>query len=146
MDSKSIGQTFTDLHARGQIGLIPFLPAGYPDLATTAALIPGLEAAGANVIEVGFPFSDPVADGPTIPPERRVEIAELSSGFVYYLSVSGITGERDRLPPDLIDNLRKLRKVTSRPLCVGFGISRAEHVAKLSAVADGVIVGSAYVK
>lgn len=239
MDANRIGQTFSDLKARGQVGLIPFLPAGYPDLATTAALIPTLESAGANVIEIGLPFSDPVADGPTIQqaftaalkkkvkvaeifaairgvrpsvklpliammsysivfrhgverfiadaresgfdgliipdlpppeaqkvcslirageldtillvapttaPERQIEIAGLSSGFVYYLSVSGITGERDRLPPDLIDNLKKLRKMTQRPLCVGFGISRAEHLAKLSAVADGVIVGSAYVK
>ena len=239
MHSKSIEQTFRELRARGRIGLMPFLPAGYPSLATTCALLPALEAGGASVIEIGFPFSDPVADGPTVQqaftaalakkikvaeifaaigaaspsvslplvamvsysivfrhglerlrgrrrrrgicrtdhsrpassrgaarlrhhsrseldtilliapttaPERRREIARLSSGFVYYLSVSGITGERNDLPSDLIGNLAQLREITDRPLCVGFGISRPEHVAKLSAVADGAIVGSALVK
>ena len=236
---KTIRQTFEELKARGRIALMPFIPAGCPDLATTAACLATLEAAGASLIEVGIPFSDPIADGPTIqesynvalakkikvddvlamvrgsrprlslplvsmvsysivyrrgaqrfaaeavaagfdglilpdlpPPEakrvcqqvrsagldtillvaptttprRRQEIASLSSGFIYYLSVSGITGARDRLPPDLADNVQALKQLTDRPVCVGFGISRPEHVAGLAGVADGAIVGSAYVK
>ena len=236
---KSIAQTFDALRSRGIIALVPFIPAGYPDLETTAATLPALEAAGANVIEFGFPFSDPIADGPVIqeaytaalskkiriadvfetvasvrpklsvplvsmvsysivyrygverfvtaakgagfnglilpdlpPPEaqaiceqvqaggldtillvaptttpqRRREIAELSSGFVYYLSVSGITGEREQLPEDLADNVRQLKELTDRPVCVGFGISKPQHVAQLQGVADGAIVGSAFVK
>ena len=65
MRGHPIQQTFEQLGARGQIGLMPFIPAGYPDLATTAAALPALDGGGANVIEIGFPFSDPIADGPT---------------------------------------------------------------------------------
>ena len=234
-----VAAAFAKLRAGNHLGLMPFVPAGYPDLATTTALLPALERGGATVIEVGIPFSDPVADGPTIqaafnvalskglriadvfgavadarkhvsiplmamvsysivfrygqerffadaksagfdgvilpdlpPPEaagvcrkanadgldttllvapttsqaRRKEIAELSTAFVYYLSVSGITGERDRLPADLEPNLRQLRSLTDRPICVGFGISTPEHLAQLAPLADGAIVGSAIVK
>src|SRR5581483_10496326 len=63
---QSIHQTFSALHQRHQIALMPFVPAGYPDLPTTAAVLPAIEAAGANLIEVGIPFSDPIADGPTV--------------------------------------------------------------------------------
>ncbi len=236
---RSIRQTFDSIRQQGRIGLVPFIPAGYPDLATTAASLLATERGGASVIEIGIPFSDPIADGPVIqeaftaalakklkvndvfetvasvrgrlsvplvsmvsysivfrfgverfvamakeagfnglilpdlpPPEaqricdvvrtggletilliaptttpqRRKEIAELSSGFVYYLSISGITGERNQLPADLNDNVRQIRGLTDRPVCVGFGISRPEHVAGLQGVADGAIVGSAYVK
>ena len=236
---RTIAQTFSELRASGKIALMPFLSAGYPDLATTAAILPALEAAGANLIEIGFPFSDPIADGPTIQesytvalshklkladifkmvaavrptvglplvgmvsysivfrygldrfvvdaktagfdaliipdlpppeaqsictkiraggldtvllvaptttPERRAEIAALSSGFIYYLSISGITGERDKLPADLATNVKALKQLTDKPVCVGFGISKREHVQQLSDIADGVIVGSAFVK
>ena len=236
---KSIAETFAPLRAQNRIALMPFIPVGYPDLPTTEAALPALEAAGASLIEVGFPFSDPIADGPVIqesytvalskklknadvfesvararprvsiplvsmvsysivfrygvdrfvalakqagfdglilpdlpPPEahnicdrvraggldtillvapttapqRRAEIARLCSGFVYYLSVSGITGERDQLPKDLVDNVRQLKGLTDRPVCVGFGISKADHVARLRGIADGAIVGSALVK
>ena len=221
---------------------IPFIPAGDPDLATTARLLPALASAGAGLIEIGFPFSDPIADGPVIqaaytralsrgitveqifetirgvsadpalarvplvgmvsyslifrrglerfldqakatgfsglivpdlPPEeseplagmaahrdlklillvtpttprdRAARIARLSTGFLYCVSVTGITGERDRLPPELLDQLRWLRTQTPLPLCVGFGVSRPEHIAMLRDAADGVIVGSALVK
>lgn len=218
---------------------MPFLAAGYPDLETTKAALPALERAGASLIEVGFPFSDPIADGPTVQeaftaalsrklkvadvfaavqqargtvsfplvsmvsysivfrygverfvgtakaagfdglilpdlpppeaqaicekvwaggldtillvaptttPERRREIARLSSGFIYYLSVSGITGERDRLPADLERNLRQMRELTDKPICVGFGISHPRHVRELSDFADGAIVGSGVVR
>jgi tryptophan synthase alpha chain len=237
--NRSIRQTFDALRQRGHIGLMPFVPAGYPDLPTTAASLIGAARGGASVIEVGIPFSDPIADGPVIqeaftaalakklkveqvfetiasasrdvtapmvamvsysivfrfgvgrfvktaqeagfkglilpdlpPPEaqricdvvqaggldtilliapttspqRRKEIADLSSGFIYYLSISGITGERDRLPADLEANLRQIRELTDRPVCVGFGISRPDHVAQLQGKADGAIVGSGVVK
>ena len=236
---RTIRETFEGLRARNQIGLMPFLPTGYPDLATTEAGLLAMERGGASVIEVGIPFSDPIADGPVIQeaftvalakrlkveqvletiaavrgrlslplvamvsysivfrygvprfvaaakqagfdglilpdlpppeaervcdavragglettllvaptttPERRREIARLSSGFIYYLSVSGITGERDKLPADLAENVRQLRGLTDRPVCVGFGISQPAHVAQLRGQADGAIVGSAYVK
>ena len=235
----SIAQTFQQLRQQKQIGVMPFVPAGFPDLATTKAILPALESAGASIIEVGIPFSDPVADGPTIqvaftqalatgirvtdifaaiadvrptlsiplvamvsysiifrygsqrffadaaaagfdalivpdlpPPEadtvcqqirqakldtillvspssspdRRKEIALLSSGFVYYLAVAGITGERDQLPADLERNVRELKSLTDRPVCVGFGISKPQHVQQLAGVADGAIIGSALVR
>jgi tryptophan synthase alpha chain len=238
MPRQSIRSTFDALHQRKHLALMPFVPAGYPDLAATAAVLPAIEAAGASLIEIGIPFSDPIADGPTIqaaftealakklkvgdifctikevrprvsiplvamvsysivfrygldrfltemksagfdglilpdlpPPEaervcatvraagidtillvapsttseRRREIARLSSGFVYYLSVAGITGERDRLPEDLERNVAELKLLTDRPVCVGFGIHKAEQVAQLAKVADGAIVGSAIV-
>jgi tryptophan synthase alpha chain len=237
---RSIADTFAALRQRKQIALMPFIPAGYPDLAATKAVLPAIEAAGASLVEVGIPFSDPIADGPTIqeafnvaltrnklkladvfrtiaeargsvsiplvamvsfsivfrygverfaktakesgfdglilpdlpPPEaqvvvdkvrsagletallvaptttpqRRAEIARLSSGFIYYLSIAGITGERDRLPSDLAANVTQLKSITDRPVCVGFGVSTSQHVAQLGRVADGAIVGSAVVR
>src|SRR5262249_1409769 len=83
---------------------------------------------------------------PTTTPERRKEIARLSTGFVYYLSISGITGERTALPSDLESNIRQLKGVSERPVCVGFGINTPEHVKQLEGVADGAIVGSAFVR
>jgi len=237
--SHRIAATFEALRKENRIALMPFIPAGYPTLSTTAALLPALQAGGANLIEIGIPFSDPIADGPTIqaaftealkkklkvsevlstvaatrakvtvpllamvsysivykygperffadaaaagfdglilpdlpPPEaaktcekvwavgldtvllvapttaphRRREITDLCSGFVYYLSVSGITGERDALPEDMTANLAELRKMTRTPVCVGFGISKPSHIKQLSGIADGAIVGSALVK
>jgi len=239
MPRLSIRAQFDALPQRKLIALMPFVPAGYPDLETTAAVLPAIEAAGASLIEIGIPFSDPIADGPTIqaaftealakklkvadvlrtvaavrpkvsiplvamlsysivfryglerflkdaksagfdalilpdlpPPEaqrvcesiraagldtvlliaptstpqRRKEIASLCSGFVYYLSVSGITGERDQLPSDLAANVAELKSLTDRPICVGFGIHKAEQVAQMAKIADGAIVGSAIVK
>jgi len=234
----SIHDTFARCKAQKRIALMPFIPAGYPDLQTTAEIIPALEAGGASLIEIGIPFSDPIADGPTIqaaftealakkikvadvfktvasvrgkvsiplvamlsysivfryglqrfltdaktagfdaliipdlpPPEaqkvceqirsagldtvllvapsttaeRRAEIAKLSSGFIYYLSVAGITGERDALPADLSKNVTELKKLTDRPVCVGFGIHKAAQVQELAKIAEGAIVGSAIV-
>jgi len=239
MNRSSIRSTLAAARQRNRIALMPFVASGFPDLASTAAVLPALEAGGASMIEIGFPFSDPIADGPTIqaaftdalakgiriadtfrtvaavrptvsiplvamlsysivfrygverfvkdaktagfdglilpdlpPPEaqrgcdliqaggldtillvaptttpaRRKEILDLCSGFAYYLSVSGITGERDRLPDDVTANVRALRELSDTPICVGFGIHRAEQVAQLAGVADGAIVGSAFVK
>jgi tryptophan synthase alpha chain len=235
----SISDTFTRLKQQGRIALVAFIPAGYPNLETTVACIHALQDNGASVIEIGFPFSDPIADGPVIqeaftvalasklkvsdifhsiastkptlkaplvamvsyslvfrygiekfateahaagfsgmivpdlpPPEaqavtgkiraagldtillvapttspdRRKEIANLSTGFVYYLSVSGITGERTSLPPDLEQNVRHLKSLTPKPVCVGFGIHQASQIQQLAKVADGAIVGTAYVR
>jgi tryptophan synthase alpha chain len=83
---------------------------------------------------------------PSTPPARRAQIAALCSGFVYYLSLAGTTGERSELPPDLIENVKQLRAIGDCPVCVGFGISRPEHVRRLRGVADGAIVGSALVR
>ena len=83
---------------------------------------------------------------PTTPRDRAVRIAERSSGFLYYVSVTGITGERTRLPEDLVSNIEWLRVRTKLPICVGFGISQPEHVRLIAPVSDGVIVGSAIVR
>jgi tryptophan synthase alpha chain len=83
---------------------------------------------------------------PTTPRERAARIAESSSGFLYYVSVAGITGERRELPPELVDNVAWLKSRTALPICVGFGISRPEQIAQLAPVADGMIVGSAIVR
>ncbi|MFI4873873.1 MAG: tryptophan synthase subunit alpha [Blastopirellula sp. JB062] len=83
---------------------------------------------------------------PTTSRERALRIAETSTGFIYYVSVAGITGERTALPADLLDNVAWLRNQTKVPICIGFGISRPEHVRTLKKVADGVIVGSAIVR
>lgn len=83
---------------------------------------------------------------PTTPPERRARVAQLCDGFVYYLSVAGITGERKDLPPDIAANVTAIRALTQAPICVGFGISTAEHVRQVVNIADGAIVGSALVR
>ncbi|MCL2645961.1 MAG: tryptophan synthase subunit alpha [Phycisphaerales bacterium] len=237
-----LNQTFAVAKAADQKLLCPFLTAGYPSLEITPDLLLAAQVTGAGVIELGIPFSDPVADGPVIQEsfsralaagltvdkalaavsiarkkgvivpvvamvsfsiifkrgtaefakachdhgidaiilpdvpleeasaiveiiahaglrscllvapsssaKRREEIARLCDGFVYYLSVAGITGERNALPPDLAANIAALRKVTPSPICVGFGISTAEQVREVTrqADADGAIVGSALVR
>ncbi len=218
---------------------MPFLTAGYPDLETTAALLGNFEARGVRVCELGIPFSDPIADGPTIqasytealsagvssekifemvrsyrqgdgklalvamvsysivfkhgvesylaaaagagfdgiiipdlpleeaaeleplaaaaglanvmliapttPPARRLEIARHSRGFIYFVSIAGITGERARLPEESIRAVAELRTHTDTPVCIGFGVSNAETVGHVCEVADGAIVGSAII-
>jgi tryptophan synthase alpha chain len=232
-------EKMSSLASAGKKGLLPYVTAGLPDLATTERILAALEQAGAAAVELGIPFSDPVADGPVIQasftraldrgirvkdilamvarfrrshelpilamlsysivyrmgverfigmaaeagidglivpdlsleeapqtaalvqkaglcmpmlvsplssPDRRAAIAALSSGFVYYMSVTGITGERSELPPELVENVRDLRKVSGQPVVVGFGISKAEHVRRVCSVADGAIIGSALVR
>ena len=83
---------------------------------------------------------------PTTSRERALRIAETSTGFIYYVSVTGITGERQELPPGLLENVAWLRQQTDTPIAIGFGIGRPEHVRQLAPVADGLIVGSAIVR
>lgn len=83
---------------------------------------------------------------PTTPPDRAEAIARRSTGFLYCVSVAGVTGERTELPPGLVDRIRWLRTLTTVPILVGFGIASAEQAAAVAAVADGVIVGSAVVR
>ncbi len=83
---------------------------------------------------------------PTTPRDRAIRIAETSTGFLYYVSVTGITGERTTLPDDLVENVGWLRQRTALPICIGFGINQPQHVKLLAPVADGLIVGSAFVR
>jgi tryptophan synthase alpha chain len=239
MPGNRIDQTFAQLAGSGRKALMPYITAGFPNLDVTAELLLRMPGAGASVIELGIPYSDPIADGPVIQASftraleagvrveaifnrvRRVRpqvtapilsmvsfsivyrvgvdryirqaaesgfdgliipdlsleeapsiaeqtsacglrlamlvaptssadrferIAQTSQGFTYYMAVAGTTGERDRLPAELTENVRRLRQIGHKPVCVGFGISRPEHVRQVCAVADGAIVGSAIVR
>jgi tryptophan synthase alpha chain len=234
-----IDETFARLKRSRRKAFIPFVTAGDPDLATTEAVVQGLAREGADLIEIGFPYSDPIADGPVIQasytralatgirvnqvlkatgkwsksqtpplvamiscslvhhahaekffaeaqacgfsgailpdlpleeadtlvasaramdfklihlvtpttsPERARKIIQLSSGFVYCVSVKGVTGGRSELPDELPDQLRRLRAESELPVCVGFGISTPGQAQRLCKFADGVIIGSALVK
>jgi tryptophan synthase alpha chain len=122
-----------EARARGVAGLIvPDLP-----VEESAALAKICTARDASLIQLVTP---------TTPRDRAVRIAETSTGFLYYVSVAGITGERTELPPELVDNVGWLRTQTNLPICIGFGISRPDHVKLLAPVADGLIVGSAIVR
>jgi tryptophan synthase alpha chain len=236
---------FSRLKAERRPALMPFITAGDPDLPTTAALVSELVRCGAQMVEIGIPYSDPIADGPVIaesyhralqggvriahvfqtirtlraetaagavgatplvtmvsyaiihrlgvdsylreavatgidglivpdlpveesellcreaaghelrliqlitpttPRERAVRIARATTGFIYYVSVAGITGERRTLPPELVANVAWLRTQTELPICIGFGISGPDQIRELAPVADGLIVGSALVR
>lgn len=219
--------------------LIPYIMAGDPDLAATVRLIAALVEAGVDLIEVGVPFSDPLADGaviqtagqralrngctvekifktlkpvladlpipallmiyynqiyqrgvaafleaaaiagvsgliiPDLPPDdseelqqlapqyrialnflvaptstkaRMIKVAEASTGFVYAVSLKGVTGVRQSLPPELPQFIRNVKAVTSKPVAVGFGIATPEQAHLVAGLADGVIVGSAVVQ
>jgi len=233
-----ISRRFRELAQRGELGLVAYVTAGDPSLDATEQIVLAAAEAGADVIELGVPFSDPVADGPTIQrasdralhagttvagvielvrrlrtrtqvplllfsyfnpilqmglekfaeaaaaagadgvlatdltpeeadeyraamhahgldtiflaaptstDERIVKIAECSSGFLYLISRTGVTGTRDALPEDLPALARRVRRFTKLPLAVGFGISQPEHVSVLGGIADAAVVGSAIV-
>ncbi|CAL4936456.1 unnamed protein product [Urochloa decumbens] len=235
-----VSQTMSRLKAQGKTAFIPYITAGDPDLATTAAALRLLDACGADVIELGMPFSDPYADGaviqasaaralesgtttdavlamlrevtpelscpvvlfsyfnptvrrgiadfaaaaneagvrglivpdlpygatcalkseamknnlelvllttPTTPADRMKEITEASEGFVYLVSVSGVTGPRENVNAGVESLIQEVKQVTDKPLAVGFGISKPEHVKQIAEWgADGVIIGSAMVR
>jgi tryptophan synthase alpha chain len=126
-------QYVADVSERGVAGLI------VPDLPVEESAVLAKICAGSNLSLIQLVT-------PTTPRERAVRIAATSTGFLYYVSVAGITGERTELPAELVDNVGWLRTQTDLPICIGFGISRPEHVKLLAPVADGLIVGSAIVR
>jgi len=236
----SISQCFEQLRAQQKCALIPFITAGDPDLNTTAAALKTLDSNGADIIELGVPYSDPLADGPTIqaaatralangvtldrvldlvrevspeiqapivlftyynpilhrgvetfvqqvaaagvkglvvpdlpleeaqalidlteqyglelilliaptsPTERITAIAQKSRGFIYLVSVTGVTGARTTIADRVQDIIQDIRKITDKPIGVGFGISTPEHAKQMRDWgADAAIVGSAVVK
>lgn len=233
-----IDRTFQRLRSTGKKAFIAFITAGDPDLATTEKLVPALERAGVDIIELGVPFSDPLADGKTIqaaseralakgvtadkifklvkrlrqktdiplalmtyynpifhygdgkfvaaaaaagvdgliipdlPPEeagslkkaadradvatvffmaptttaeRMALIARHATGFIYFVSLTGVTGARHQIPPAVKKQIARAKKITDKPVCIGFGISQPAQVREMAKTADGVIVGSAII-
>jgi tryptophan synthase alpha chain len=233
-----IATRFRELAARGEMGIVPYITAGDPSLEASEKIVLAAAEAGADVIELGVPFSDPVADGPTIQraseralrsgttlagvidlvrkvrkksdvplilfsyynpllqmgteqfaaaaeeagadgvlatdltPEESAEyrevmrahhldtifliaptstdariqqIARVSSGFVYLISRTGVTGAREALPEELPSLVRRARQFTNLPIAVGFGISLPSHVTVLGGIADAAVVGSSLV-
>lgn len=233
-----IDKKFKELKRKKRKAFIAYICAGDPDLATTKQLVIELERGGVDIIELGVPFSDPLADGPTIQKasqralkkrvnltgifslikslRRRVEIplvlmtyynpvysygvkrfvkdakgagadgvivpdlspeeaeeligasrryefdtiflvaptstkerlkliASKSMGFIYYVSLTGVTGARIRLPSHAKEHIRQIKRITEKPVCVGFGVSTPKQVRELSRFCDGVIVGSAII-
>ena len=236
-----IDQTFQRLHEKGGKALIPYVMSGDPSLESTADLVVELERSGADLIELGVPFSDPIADGPVIQradtrslksktslknilalvsdlrvrrrvripiilmtyynpvlkfgedrfvkeasaagvdglilpdlppeeasghldsakraglelifllaptstPERIKKVVSASAGFLYYVSLTGITGSKLQEVGAIEKQLRRIRRSTALPIAVGFGISNPEQASAVARLADGVIVGSAIVK
>jgi tryptophan synthase alpha chain len=237
-NSTRISKRFAGLRVSGELGIVAYITAGDPSLDATLKFVHALDQAGADVIELGIPFSDPLADGPTIQraseralkagttlarvldliprirrssevplllfgyynpvlqmglekfaaaassagadgvlvtdltpeesddyrrilaahhldtvflgaptstDERLKKIAACSTGFLYLISRTGVTGEKDALPEDLPALLRRARKVTQLPIAVGFGISQPGHVSLLGGLADAAVIGSALV-
>ena len=236
----AIDAVFERCAAEGRAAFIPFIMGGDPDLAATPDLLRALAAGGADLIEVGVPFSDPIADGPVnqraatralaagtglaglleaiasvrddldapvvlfsyfnpirargvelfaeqaatsgvdgvlcvdLPPEEAVDevapvleaagldrifllaptstkermksVGHASSGFVYYVSRTGVTGEQEELTKTLAREVKRVRRKVDLPVAVGFGISSPEQVESVGRVADGVVVGSALVR
>ena len=128
-------------------------PAAYVAEAAAAGfdglIIPDLPFEEAGAIEplaAKAGLANVLLIAPTTPPQRRLDIAARSQAFIYYISVAGITGQRDSLPPETIAGVAELRTHTDTPICVGFGISKPETVESICQVADGAIVGSAIVR
>jgi tryptophan synthase alpha chain len=234
-----IEDTFARLKAEGRTGFVAFLTVGYPDVESTLRLVPALIEGGADIIELGIPFSDPLAEGPTIQkssfhalqqgvtvetcldvarrlreagveaplvpmgyynpllaygierftqdaaaagvdglivvdlppeesdefhaacvkaglrlvylvaptstPERLHEVARRASGFVYCVSLTGVTGARDELAPGLEEFVARVRNATNLPIAVGFGISLPKHFAAVARIADAAVIGSAII-
>ncbi|GJN23022.1 hypothetical protein PR202_gb10637 [Eleusine coracana subsp. coracana] len=167
---RSVGETFSRLRELGKTAFIPFITAGDPDLATTSKALKILDSCGSDVIELGVPYSDPLADGPVIqasvsyclhlpatksvllttpttPIERMKEIAKASEGFLYLVSAVGVTGARSNVNARVEHLLQQIKQATNKPVAVGFGVSTPEHVKQIAGWgADGVIIGSAIVR
>lgn len=237
MSPSRIADTFARLRERGETGLIVYLTVGFPDLDATLELVPALAEGGADIIELGVPFSDPLADGvtiqkasfhalnqgvtlatcietvaklrsagldtplilmgyynpywvygmerfakdaaaagvdgviaadvpteesgplgaecasnglaliplmaPTSPDQRIADACSQATGFVYCVSLTGVTGARQQVSSGAESLVARVRAYTSLPVAVGFGISTREHVAKVGTYADGAVVGSA---
>lgn len=235
-----IDKKFSELKRNNRKAFIAFIMTGDPNIRMTEVLIDALAACGVDIVELGVPFSDPLADGPTIqaasvralknrisldstirfvkrirrhnqdipiallsyynpiykygearfikdaissgidglivpdlPPEegshffktaagsgfytillaaptstekRLKKITGLSRGFIYYVSLTGTTGARKTLPEDITKNVRLIKGITNKPVCVGFGVSTPQQAKKILCIADGVIVGSAIIK
>lgn len=103
------------------------------------------EADGFSDLAAGVGLCNVLLIAPTTQPQRQLDIARRSRGFIYYMSIAGVTGQRDSLPDATIAAVRELRRHTDTPICVGFGISNAATVRQVCTVADGAIVGSAIV-
>jgi tryptophan synthase alpha chain len=239
LNMSRIEKKFAELAERGEAALIPFVTAGDPDLDTTLDILRALDKAGADCIELGIPFSDPTADGPTIqrssqralkngvslraifrtvsefrrnseiplilfgyynpifryglqefcrqaaragadgilcvdlPPEESAELRSRSEaigldlifllsptsdverirrvgksgrGFIYYVSVTGVTGARRAFDDRLKSQVARVRRMTALPVAVGFGVSTPKQAAWIAGFADGVVVGSALVE
>ena len=108
--------------------------------------LPLEEAADFEALTAAEGLANVMLIAPTTPAARRLEIARHSRGFIYFVSVAGVTGERGRLPQSTIDAVAELRRHTDTPVCVGFGITRPQTVGQVCRVADGAIVGSAIVR
>lgn len=108
---------------------IAFLTAGDPDADSTVKFILEMEKAGADLIEIGIPFSDPTAEG-----------------FIYVVSSMGVTGVRSEIKTNLPAIVESIRAVTDVPCAIGFGISTPEQAKAMASISDGAIVGSAIVK
>src|SRR5207248_615034 len=158
-----IRETFASLKRAARGGFIPFITAGDPDLTTTERLLIELAAAGANIIELGVPFSDPVADGETI---QRASERALRKGVTLRDALTCIARAkqhidvpivlfsyfnpllnfgRDRLTDDAEALVKRVRSVSDLPVAVGFGISTAEQVREVLRFADAAVIGSAIV-
>src|SRR5206468_3420133 len=148
LSDRPIAARWRSVRDAGRAALIPYLTAGFPTAAASLDALQRVVAAGADLVEVGVPFSDPLADGPTIrlvapttPAERLTQAASGGGGFVYLISRLGVTGARARVPDDLGAQVARVRTATTLPVAVGFGISTAAQVRETARLADGVVVG-----
>src|SRR6266516_2233647 len=136
-NSTRISKRFAELRTSGELGIVAYITAGDPSLDATLKFVLALAEAGADVIELGVPFSDPLADGPTIQraSERALKSGTTLAGVLYLISRTGVTGAKDALPADLPALLRRARTVTQLSIAVGFGISPPGHVSVLGGLA-----------
>src|SRR5207237_815542 len=142
------------LRAKDDLKLVAYMMAGHPNKRRSIEVGKRLAGSGIAALEIGIPHYDPLADGPVIqhagqvaletifmvapttPPDRITSICSHSSGFVYCVTVTGITGARKELPQGMPELLREVRKRTQLPVAAGFGISRPEHMKSLRGGAD----------